>query len=93
VDEMAAEDDIPNTGAQEISEDIHGNNGKDSTLDVPYANLHPNNPGNFFKLTCFLKITLARSITNLEIDEAEQLIRSYCTEILHVRRLYSNPNT
>jgi hypothetical protein len=76
------DDPIADAGAQEDEDDVY--NGHANVEEPRQANLHPDDPANFFKLSKFLKIVLAHSITNDDIDNAEDLIRSYCTELLHV---------
>jgi hypothetical protein len=76
------EEAVPDAGAMEVEDDLYAND-KDEA-EPAQANLHPDDPGNFFKLSEFLKIVLAHSITDEDIDRAETLIRAYCTELLHV---------
>jgi hypothetical protein len=52
--------------AMEVQDNLYANN-KDNTKPAQ-ANLHPDNPSNFFKLSEFLKIVLAHSITDKDID-------------------------
>jgi hypothetical protein len=49
------------------------------------SRLHPNDPGNFLKLCTALKILLSRKITNAQLDQADNLIRAYCLELVEVR--------
>jgi hypothetical protein len=73
---------MPDAGAFEDEADAFGNSGCE---DEPrQANLHPDDPANFFKLLAFLKIVLSHSISDEDIDQAEHLIRAYCTGLLHV---------
>jgi hypothetical protein len=81
-DLMDRDDPIPDAGAQEDEDDVYDSH--DNVEEPRQANLHPDDPANFFKLSKFLKIVLAHSITNDDINDAEGLIRSYCTELLHV---------
>jgi hypothetical protein len=76
------EEAVPDAGAMEVEDDLYANDKDDA--EPAQANLHPDDPGNFFKLSEFLKIVLAHSITDKDIDQAETLIRAYCTELLHV---------
>jgi hypothetical protein len=58
--------DVPDAGAQEVDEDLYAD-GHDDQEDNRHANLHPDDPGNFFKLSHFLKISLAHSLTDKEL--------------------------
>ncbi|KAJ3536169.1 hypothetical protein NMY22_g6153 [Coprinellus aureogranulatus] len=44
--------------------------------------LHPDDPRNFLKLAWALRILMKREIADWEIDQAEELLSSYCTELL-----------
>jgi hypothetical protein len=77
------ENEVLDAGAQEEEDDIYGH-GDDDNDEPRAANLHPQDPANFFKLSLFLKIVLAHSVTDSDIDQAEALIRSYCAELMHV---------
>jgi hypothetical protein len=79
---MGEKDDRPDAGAIEEEDNLYGH--EDEDREPPQASLHPDDPGNFFKLSTFLKTVLAHSITDTDIDSAEVLIRAYCTELLHV---------
>jgi hypothetical protein len=57
-----------------------------------HANLHPDDPGNFFKLSEFLKIVMAHSLTDADVDRAEVLISKYCLELKHVRNPLAHPS-
>jgi len=46
--------------------------------------LHPNDPRNFLKLCAAIRILLRREFTGSDIDQAERLIREYCTELISV---------
>jgi hypothetical protein len=52
------------------------------------SRLHPSDPGNFLKLCTALKILLSRKITNALLDQADNLIREYCLELVEVRLLW-----
>jgi hypothetical protein len=81
---------IPDSGALETEVDVYNDGAEDDAIPEPaHANLHPDDPKNLFKLSKFLKIAMAMSITDRDIDEAEELIRSYTTELIHVRRAVS----
>jgi hypothetical protein len=47
--------------------------------------LHPNDPSNFLKLCAAICILLRRQFTDFEIDDADRLLREYCTELISVR--------
>jgi len=46
--------------------------------------LHPDDPGNFLRLSAALRLLVRRRLTDTHIDHAEQLIREYCSELLPV---------
>lgn len=48
------------------------------------ANLHPHDPGNFLKLCRAIRILVGRRITEGELQEADQLLREYCYELVKV---------
>jgi len=48
------------------------------------SSLHPDDPANFLKLGCALKILTRQWIREDEIDDADRLLREYCTELLTV---------
>jgi len=56
--------------------------------NTPFS-LHPDDPANFLKLSCALKILTRRWLWEDEIDESDCLLREYCTELLKVR-VYSH---
>jgi hypothetical protein len=85
---------IPDSGALETEVDVYDEGAEDDAIPEPaHANLHPDDPKNFFKLSKFLKIAMAMSVTDQDIDEAETLIRAYTTELLHVRRALCEQST
>ena len=49
--------------------------------------LHPDDPQNFLKLCLALRILIRRRITESDIDQADRLVRKYCTELILVRLL------
>jgi hypothetical protein len=55
-----------------------------NTADPVEAHLHPDDPNNFFKLSHFIKLVLAHSLTTADVDKAEDLIRSYCIQLSEV---------
>ncbi|KAJ2929408.1 hypothetical protein H1R20_g7676, partial [Candolleomyces eurysporus] len=46
------------------------------------ACLHPDDPANFMKLCQALRLLLSREISDKQIDEAEQLLSAYCSELV-----------
>ncbi|EPS97090.1 hypothetical protein FOMPIDRAFT_1129209, partial [Fomitopsis schrenkii] len=83
VDELPpGEAEIPDAGAQEP--DDHFDPSDSEQADSAHANLHPDDPAHFFKLTKFLNLVLAVKVDDRSIDEAEVLIREYCTELMHL---------
>jgi hypothetical protein len=51
--------------------------------DVPFS-LHPDDPGNFLKLSAALLLLAKRSVSYQEITDADMLLRGYCTELISV---------
>ena len=49
--------------------------------------MHPDDPRNFLKLCSALRILIQRRLTDLEIDQADSLLREYGTELISVRRV------
>jgi hypothetical protein len=49
--------------------------------------LHPDDPGNFLRLSAALCLLVRRRLTDTHIDRAKQLIQEYCTELLLVSPL------
>lgn len=47
--------------------------------------LHADDPRNFLKLCSALRILIRRCITESDIDQADRLLREYCTELISVR--------
>lgn len=76
-------------GAVEKENDLYPSDEEndDGTGPSPRAppNLHPDDPSNIFKLVRFLELVLAKRITVVQVQEADRLIRDYCSELLHVR--------
>jgi hypothetical protein len=61
----------------------------DHDLDGPAANndrfsLHPDDPRNFLKLCSAIRILIRRRLTDSSIDQADRLLREYCTELITV---------
>ena len=46
--------------------------------------LHPSDPINFLKLCTAIRILLRRQLTDPDINDADALIREYCTELISV---------
>lgn len=70
---------IPRIGKrkrQEADDDEEGD-------DLP-ATLHPDDPANFLKLCEAIRVLLAPSLTDMDIDKGDDLLRSYCTELITV---------
>lgn len=63
----------------------------DDEPEPVYPNLHPRDPGNFFKLSAALKLLLGRKITDMDIDTADALLREYCVELMEVCFCFSFP--
>jgi hypothetical protein len=59
-------------------------------LDSPATNderfsLHPDDPRNFLKLCSALRILIRRRLTDSSVNQADCLLREYCTELISVR--------
>ncbi|KAG1907550.1 uncharacterized protein F5891DRAFT_974250 [Suillus fuscotomentosus] len=59
----------------------------DPQADDLKFSLHPEDPANFLKLSAVLRILIKHQLSDEDLDEADQLIRDYCTELLN---LYSS---
>jgi hypothetical protein len=61
------------------------NDGEDieDDEDTP-SGLHPDDPGNFLKLCQALRLLISRRITDQQINQADELLRSYCLELIKV---------
>lgn len=67
------------------------NAGEESeNLDDLKFSLHPDDPGNFLKLCYALRILVRRVICDTDINEADQLLREYNTELIKVSHLLLN---
>lgn len=55
----------------------------DDDEDLPSC-LHPDDPSNFLKLGHALRLLLGHEVTDDQIDEADQLLREYCQELVEV---------
>ncbi|KAF9224697.1 hypothetical protein BS17DRAFT_766097 [Gyrodon lividus] len=49
--------------------------------DIKFA-LHPDDPGNFLKLSSVLRLLIKHMVTGAEVNQADQLICQYCTELI-----------
>ena len=49
--------------------------------------LNPDDPCNFLKLCSALRILIRQHLTDLDIDQADRLLREYCTELILVHRV------
>jgi hypothetical protein len=56
----------------------------DPNLPHDKFSLHPDDPKNFLKLCCALRIFVRRRPTDADIDRADRLLREYCTELITV---------
>ncbi len=56
---------------------------EDDEDDSP-TSLHPDDPANFLKLCKALRILFNRTLTKQDIDQADVLLRSYCSELVSV---------
>jgi len=62
-----------------VNDDPDGPVTKDNRVS-----LHPDDPWNFLKLCSALHILIKRHITDLDIDQADHLVREYYTELILV---------
>jgi hypothetical protein len=51
--------------------------------EIP-GNLHPDDPNNFLKLCRAIQILVHRTITEVDLQEADLLLREYCAELVTV---------
>ncbi|KAI0027268.1 hypothetical protein K488DRAFT_74674, partial [Vararia minispora EC-137] len=87
VDEDRDEDEevFVDAGAQEQQTDLYGDDKDNEEGDTNRGpRLHPDDPGNFFKLSAALNLLLALTIDDASIDEAAALLRDYCIELIHL---------
>ncbi|RXW14412.1 hypothetical protein EST38_g11447 [Candolleomyces aberdarensis] len=56
--------------------------GDDEVDDDLPSCLHPDDPANFMKLSQALRLLLQRQLSDHDINVAEELLRSYCTELI-----------
>ncbi|VDB84878.1 unnamed protein product [Peniophora sp. CBMAI 1063] len=76
----------PDAGAVEEEQDIFAEPDDEDEEAIARAppNLHPDDPANMAKLSRFLRIVLAKSLNDAEINTADTLIREYCTELIYL---------
>ncbi|KAJ6501497.1 hypothetical protein C8R47DRAFT_1107562 [Mycena vitilis] len=86
-DEDDVYQDIPAAGSRKRqragadSDDDEDSDDEEREARTP-PNLHPDDPGNFCKLSSAVKLLLSHPITDQQIDTSEQLLRSYCLELI-----------
>lgn len=56
----------------------------DDEIDLKFK-LHHDNPINFLKLGSALRLLMKRTISNVDVETADSLLREYCTELIWVR--------
>jgi hypothetical protein len=76
-----ADEEVPDTGNYDGDDDAFPDPaGKEPV----HASLHRDDPENFFKLSQFIKLIMAHSLTDDDVDKSETLIRSYCVQLIEV---------
>jgi hypothetical protein len=73
--------------AQFLPQDPEYMDDIDPQADDLKFSLHPEDPANFLKLSAALRILIQHQLSDEDLDEADQLIRDYCTELLNVSHL------
>lgn len=85
-DDAAAEEEVenqPNLNGKRRRKAATGEEEDDDEEDDETPScLHPDDPGNFLKLSEALRILLGRKINDVQIDQAEGLLRGYCQELI-----------
>jgi hypothetical protein len=80
--------DAPNINRQrqkrKRTEDAGGNKESDEDDSEQPSCLHPDDPANFLMLSKALRILLAWELTEEQIDEADKLLREYCSDLVDV---------
>lgn len=72
---------LDDEGAAEIPED----EAWPETQAVPQSSeLHPRDLDNVEKLCAALKIFLSKTLSKAQVEDADRLLREYCTELLEV---------
>lgn len=61
----------------------HEGDDMDDDEETP-SGLHPDDPANFLKLCRALRLLMSRRITDIQINQADDLLRSYCLELIAV---------
>jgi hypothetical protein len=61
----------------------HQGDDMDDDEETPLG-LHPDDPANFLKLCRALRLLMSRRITDIQINQADDLLRSYCLELISV---------
>lgn len=56
------------------------------------ANLHPDDPANFLKLCRAIRILIKREINDADLEEADALIRQYCSELVKASIMFDYPS-
>lgn len=56
----------------------------EADADPAVHNMHPRDPGHFFKLSAALKILMSLKLTDMDIETADRLLREYCLELVEV---------
>ena len=83
------ESDDHSDSAPQSSKRRRRNGANNDPTSTRPSNLHPDNPANFLKLCMALKLLVSRKITDDQIEQASQLLRSYCQEVVNVGCRYS----
>ena len=74
------------------TEKTQPNTGEEEAIDEAMpANLHPDDPANFLKLCRAIRILIKREISDADLEEADALIRQYCSELVKASRVFGFP--
>ena len=73
---------IPDTLNDPLKKTLSGKFKSSATI-APYS-LHPDDPAAFLKLAAFLNIFLAERVTEVQLQYADSLVRSYCKDLIRV---------
>ncbi|KAI0072971.1 hypothetical protein K474DRAFT_1686422 [Panus rudis PR-1116 ss-1] len=88
--DISDDDDIIDDGAIEVDGDDYTGDGSNKRRKMDDddndrgPNLHPSDVVNFLKLCHSLQLLLSGAITEAEISKAEQLVQSYCVELIEL---------
>lgn len=63
---------------------VHETADNEDDANLKYK-LHPDNPGNFLKLCCMLRLLMRHTVSDDDVNRADTLICEYCTELIWVR--------